>query len=283
MSPSPAPARTALVTGAARGLGRILAEGLADAGLDVAVLGRDEAALGDVAGAIVGVGRRAVVVTADVRDQAAVAAAVARAEGELGSIDLLVNNAGVIEPDEVPLWEADPQQWWDVVETDLRGPFHLLRAVVPGMLARGGGRVVELSSGAGANDRDVYSAYCAAKAGMLRLGGHLHLAGYDHGLRTFEIAPGVVRTDMTAAMAMHRGRTDWTDPAEMVALVVAAAGGTLDAWSGCFLRAGLDDVEGLVREGRRLDLEGRGVPYPHRRLLVFPYGDSDPLSPLRQV
>lgn len=94
----------------------------------------------------------------------------------LGPIDLLVNNAGVIETREVPIWEADPDEWWDVVETDL---------------AARRGRAVNLNSGAGAADRPVYSAYCAAKAGLFRLSGNLHLAGADLGLRAFEVSPGV--------------------------------------------------------------------------------------------
>ncbi|MFN8076373.1 MAG: SDR family NAD(P)-dependent oxidoreductase [Kineosporiaceae bacterium] len=249
----------------------------------MAVLGRSREGLHPAVAAIEGAGRRAVAVVADVRDEEAVAAAVARAAAALGGVDLLVNNAGVIESDEVPVWEADAREWWDVVETDLRGPFHLVRHVVPGMLVRGGGRVVDLSSGAGANDRDVYSAYCAAKAGLIRLGAHLHLAGYARGLRSFEIAPGVVSTDMTRSMAMHDGREDWTDPEEFVSLVVAAAQGRLDAWSGCFMRAGLDSVDELVARAAALADETGAVPYPSRRLLVHPFAPEDPLSPLRQV
>ncbi len=86
-------------------------------------------------------------VPADVTDLAAVRAAVQRVTDELGPVDLLVNNAGLIDAAEVPVWEADPEQWWSVVESQLRGPFHLVQAVVPAMVARGGGRVVDLASG----------------------------------------------------------------------------------------------------------------------------------------
>jgi len=266
-APAPPSARTALVTGAGRGLGRALAVGLAGAGLRVAVLGRSAQSLDDV---VAELGGEAVAVVADVRDYDAVQLAVAEAERGLDAgIDLLVNNAGVIESTEVPVWQADPQEWWDVVETDLRGPFHCVRAVVPGMIARGGGRVIDLNSGAGALDREIYSAYCAAKAGLFRITGNLHLAGFSRGLRAFEISPGVVRTDMTASMAMHRGRTDWTPVERLVELVVAVAAGRLDQWSGRFLRAGLDDPEVLS-----------GVdPGPRGRLLgVLPYGPDDPLT-----
>lgn len=238
------PARTALVTGASRGIGRMLAVGLAQAGLDVALLARDERLLESTAEEVTAAGRRAVVLTADVTDTGAVDRAVATAEGELGSIDLLVNNAGLIDP-EVPLWEADPERWWAVVETNVRGPFLLSRAVVPGMLTRGGGRVVNLNSGSGTRDGDVATAYYVSKTALFRIGGALHEAGYDRGLRAFELAPGVVRTDMTSSMRAHEGRTEWTEPAEVIALAVSIARGELDALSGRYVRAGADTPESL--------------------------------------
>jgi 3-oxoacyl-[acyl-carrier protein] reductase len=265
---------TALVTGAGRGLGREIALGLAVAGHSVALLGRSRPGLETVAEQVRALGVRAAVAAADVRDYPAVAEAVAALTADLGPVDLLVNNAGVIEADEVPVWEASPADWWAVVETDLRGPFHLVRAVVPAMVERGSGRVVNLNSGAGAADREIYSAYCAAKAGLFRLSGNLHLAGHSRGLRTFEISPGVVETDMTHSMAMHEDRTAWTPASAVVELVVAVASGELDAWSGGFLRAGVD-TPGSLRDALR-QLGGR-VPPTARRLGVLPWGESDPL------
>ena len=268
----PPPARVALVTGAGRGIGRHVATALAEAGLAVGLLGRSEEPLRVLGAALRERGLRAEHAVADVCDADAVAGAVQRLEAALGGIDLLVNNAGVVDPVEVPVWEADPADWWSVVETDLRGPFHCIRTVVPGMVGPGGGRVIDLNSGAGASDRAVYSAYCAAKAGLFRLGGNLHLAGYDLGLRSFELSPGVVRTDMTAAMPMHEGRRQWTDPQEVTDLVLALARGELDAWSGAYLRAWVDDLETL-REQARLGRARR----PARTLGVRPWGPDDPI------
>ena len=267
---APGPARVALVTGAGRGIGREVALGLAGAGLAVGLLGRTRDTLERVAADIAAGGGNAAVAVADVRDFAQVTAAVATVEAALGGIDLLVNNAGAIESVEGPVWDADPREWWEVVETDLRGPFHCVRAVVPGMLARGGGRVVDLSSGIGAGDRDAYSAYGAAKAGLFRIAGNLHAAGRTRGLRAFEIAPGVVRTGMTEAMPMHVGRTAWTPPQRLVDLLAAVAAGRLDAWSGCFLRADVD-TPGSLRE------VAAAGPLA-RRLRVHPYGPQDPLG-----
>jgi 3-oxoacyl-[acyl-carrier protein] reductase len=269
-------AGVALVTGAGRGIGRAIAVGLSRAGVSVALLGRSPDPLEDVAAEVASHGVATSWAGADVRDYEQVAGAVERLEAALGDIDLLVNNAGVIEPVEVPVWEEGPETWWHVVETDLRGPFHCVRAVVPGMVARGGGRVINLSSGAGAEDRQVYSGYSAAKAGLFRITGSLHLAGYDRGIRAFEISPGHVRTDMTSAMAMHADRQDWTPVQRVVDLVVAAAIGRLDAWSGGFLRAGTDTPESLDRA--ELLAGEQGLPPFARRLGVMPYGPDDPLS-----
>jgi 3-oxoacyl-[acyl-carrier protein] reductase len=269
-------ARVALVTGAGRGIGRAIALGLARAGLSVALLGRSPGALEDVAALVAAHGVGASWAGADVRDYEQVHNAVARLEAALGDIDLLVNNAGVIEPVEVPVWDAGPETWWHVVETDLRGPFHCVRAAVPGMVERGAGRVINLNSSAGAADRDVYSAYSAAKAGLFRITGSLHLAGFDRGIRAFELSPGVVRTEMTTAMAMHSDRREWTPVEAVVDLVIAIAQGRLDAWSGRFLRAGTDTADAL--DAAEFTAGEGGLSPDARRLGILPYGPADPLD-----
>ena len=271
----PPPARVALVTGASGGIGRDLSVGLARAGLAVALHGRSEERLVATREAVEAEGGRCCVVTADVVDLGAVTAMVRAVERVLGPVDLLVNNAGLIEDDEVPIWEADPQEWRRVLDADLLGPFHCVRAAVPGMVERRGGRVVDLNSGSGTRDMPVYSAYNAAKTGLFRIAGSLHAAGHDRGLRAFEVAPGVVRTEMTRGMAMHADRTDWTDPRDVVELVVAIARGDLDAWSGRFLRAGSDTLDVLRA------VASRGLPDGARTLRVLPWGNDDPLAEVR--
>lgn len=271
-------ARTALVTGASRGIGRAVALGLAAAGLDVALLARDAARLDDVAARVRAAGRRAVVLEADVTDPAAVRAATGRAEQELDGVDLLVNNAGRIDA-EVPLWEADPDAWWAVVETNVRGPFLLAHALVPGMLARGGGRVVDLASGASSHDMDGASAYNASKTALVRMGANLHVSGAARGLRVFEVAPGVVATDMTGSMTMHRGRTAWTPVERTVETVVAIARGELDDLSGCFLRVTHDTPAALRAAADAAAARGEAFPGEGaRRLRVQPWGPDDPLA-----
>ncbi|MCK9795487.1 SDR family oxidoreductase [Isoptericola sp. 4D.3] len=270
------PARAALVTGASRGIGREVALGLARAGLDVALLARDAGRLAEVAGEVRDLGRVALALPCDVTDATAVEAAVRSAEapvsgGGLGGVDLLVNNAGRIDA-EVPLWEADPDEWWSVLETNVRGPFLLARYVVPGMLARGGGRVVDLNSGAGSHDNAAATAYNASKTALMRLGAGLHAAGQRQGLRVLELAPGVVRTDMTESMRAHEGRTDWTPVERTVDLVTAFAAGGLDVCSGWFVRASHDTPESLR------ELAARASAPAARRLRVQPAAGDDPLG-----
>ncbi|MFP3713702.1 SDR family NAD(P)-dependent oxidoreductase [Puerhibacterium sp. TATVAM-FAB25] len=272
-------ARTALVTGASRGIGRAVALGLARAGLDVALLARDADRLEEVAAEVRAIGRSALVLAAEVADPAQVRDAVARAEapaapgdaGGLGGVDLLVNAAGRIDA-EVPLWEADPEEWWSVMETNVRGPFLLCREVVPGMLARGGGRVVDLNSGSGSHDMVQASAYNLSKTALMRLGSHLHAAGFDRGLRVLELAPGVVRTDMTESMRSHEGRTEWTPVERTVDVVAAFARGELDACSGWFVRVSHDTPESLR------ELAATATAPAARRLRVQPAGPGDGLA-----
>jgi NAD(P)-dependent dehydrogenase (short-subunit alcohol dehydrogenase family) len=307
-------AGVALVTGANRGLGRLAALALAGAGFKVGLLGRSLPGLIVVANEIASAGGRAAVAVADVRVFNEVRVAVADIEHELDAgVDLLLNNAGVIDPVEVPVWAADPDDWWDVVETDLRGPFHLVRAVVPGMVERGAGRVITVNSGVGAGNKEIYSGYAAAKAGLFRITGNLHLAGYQHGLRAFDISPGSILTDMTSGMPMHAGRTEWTPAEAFLDLVLAAAQGELDAWAGCYVRAGVDTPASLQAAAGQLTGAGpraeagsgagqpaglpaagplvarsglieddekgltRAVPSPIRRLGVVRWGEDDPL------
>jgi NAD(P)-dependent dehydrogenase (short-subunit alcohol dehydrogenase family) len=260
----------ALVTGASTGIGRHLAEGLAVRGMAVAGLARGEerltTAMAEVAAAT---GARTLAVAADVTDRAAVDGAVARVVEELGQVDLLINNAGLIDAAEVPLWEADPDQWWDVVSSHLRGAFLLSRAVVPWMLLRNQGRVVNLGSGQGLAAQPEYSAYAVGKTGLMRITEALAGALEGSDVRTFDVAPGVVETGMTRSMPKWKGKTDWTPPERVVEMVAAIAAGELDAWSGRFLRAGVDHLD---------TVRGLAPDDAARQLRLRPYGDDDPLA-----
>lgn len=253
--------RVALVTGASRGIGAILATALRENGWQVVGLSRSGGA--DPSGAET--------VACDVTDEAAVGAVVDGVIGEHGRIDLLVNNAGQVEA-ELPLWDADPDQWWQVMETNVRGPFLVTRAVVPHMIASGGGRVINLNSGSATRESPVLTAYHASKSALARLTGGVALAGAEHGVLAFDLAPGVIETDMTHSMRMHQDRTEWTSPADLTALALALADGELDGFSGRMVRAGADDLD-VLREK-----SGRGLGEGERMLRLRPWGASDPLA-----
>lgn len=252
--------RIALVTGASRGIGSHLARALLSAGWRVIGLSRGGSAPDGVEG-----------MACDVTDSAAVDATVARVIERHGHIDLLVNNAGLVEA-ETPLWESDVDEWWQVIVTNVRGPYLLTRAVVPHMIAAGGGRVINLNSGAGTRENPDLTAYCASKSALARITGGTAAAGAEHGVHAFDLAPGVVETDMTHSMAMHEGRTEWTDPADVTALLLAIAARELDGFSGRMVRAGTDDLDTLRARS------AAGLGDGARMLRLRTWGDDDPLS-----
>jgi NAD(P)-dependent dehydrogenase (short-subunit alcohol dehydrogenase family) len=263
VSATPGARRVALVTGASRGIGAHLVRALVGAGWQVVGLSRT-GGVPDGADGAEGM-------PCDVTDELAVDRAVTEVVSRHGRIDLLVNNAGLIEA-ERPVWEADVDEWWQVLVTNVRGPFLLTRAVVPHMIAAGGGRVVNLNSGAGTRERHDLTAYCASKSALARLTGGTALAGAEHGVHAFDLAPGVVETDMTHSMRMHEGRTDWTTPQDVAALLLAMADGELDGFSGRMVRAGADDLEQLRRRS------DAGLGEGERMLRLRPWGPDDPLA-----
>jgi len=260
----------ALVTGASTGIGRHLVEGLAARGMAVAGLARNgdrlRTAMAEVADAT---GARTLAVAADVTDRASVEAAVGEVREQLGPVELLVNNAGLIDEFEVPVWEADPDQWWDVVTSHVRGAQLTIRTIVPWMVLRNRGRVVNLASGMSTRANPDYSAYSVAKTALMRLTESLAIALEGSDVRAFDVAPGVVDTPMTRSMHMWQDFTDWTPPEKVVELVAAIAAGELDQWSGRFVRAGKDDLDAL----RSTTPEDAA-----RQLRLRLIGDADPLG-----
>jgi NAD(P)-dependent dehydrogenase (short-subunit alcohol dehydrogenase family) len=264
----------AVVSGAGRGIGRAIALGLASHGVAVGLLGRDHARLDAAARACAAHDGRAAVAVADVRDASAVRDAVAALGEQLGPIDLLVNNAGVIDQAEAELWEADPDDWWRVFDVNFRGTVTMCQAVVPQMVARGHGRIININSMAAVRQDHRYTAYRASKAALLALTGTLAGPLAEQGVTVLELSPGAVETAMTRSMAMFAGRTDWTSVDLVVEAVVRAAAGELDTLSGMFLHVAVDDLTDLAH--RADDLRRSGA----RTLRLNPTGPSDPLVPL---
>jgi len=196
------PTRTAVVTGAARGIGAGVAKRLAEDGLAVAVIDLDEAASQKVVDEITAAGGTALAVGLDVADEDAVAAAVARIAEELGEPTVLVNNAGIIRDN--LLFKMSVADWDSVMSVHLRGSFLMARAAQGYMTKAGWGRIVNLSSTSALGNRGQTN-YSAAKAGVQGFTKTLALELGKFGVTVNAIAPGFIETDMTMATAERMG------------------------------------------------------------------------------
>jgi 3-oxoacyl-[acyl-carrier protein] reductase len=187
--------KVAIITGGSRGIGAAAAAALAAAGAAVMLTARDGKLAAAIAAGIRATGRTADAMACDVSDYAAVEALVAATAERLGRPDILINNAGVIEPIAM-LAEADPTAWAHSIEINLIGAFNAVRAVLPGMLAARSGTIVNVSSGAALRPLEGWSAYCAGKAGLAMLTQAIRLELAERGIRVFGFQPGTTDTDM---------------------------------------------------------------------------------------
>jgi NAD(P)-dependent dehydrogenase (short-subunit alcohol dehydrogenase family) len=227
----------ALVTGGGRGIGASIARELAEAGMRVAVAGRTAEQVEAVAWELGGLG-----LVGDVSQWTEVESWVRRTETELGPVDLLVANAGV-GAQEGPTWEVPVEAWWHIVEINLLGVHLSCRAVIPGMLDRGEGRIVITGSGSAYLPGTSHTAYPASKAAVCRYGETLaaELAGR---IPVFFFSPGLVQTEM---MRGYGEDLPWTPPELAPQLVRVLASGRADALAGRYLHAEHDDIEDLIR------------------------------------
>jgi NAD(P)-dependent dehydrogenase (short-subunit alcohol dehydrogenase family) len=190
-------------------------------------------------------------------DPAAVTGMIRRVEQELGPIELLVNNAGMGGP-LGPFSGSDPAEWWRNQEVNLRGPMLCCREILPGMIARKAGRIINVVSGAGCQAFPDLSAYVVSKTALLRFSEQLALELAPHGVSVFPIRPGVVRTKMVeesrhrlafVQQLLDRG-LDVT-PDVVAGLVLALASGRADALSGRLFSVG-EDVDEIVRRAEQV-------------------------------
>lgn len=254
----------ALVTGGGRGIGRTIAQTLASAGAAVGVLSRSADELSETVRLVQEGGGHAVAFPADVTDAQAIQSAIRGIEQSLGPINLVVNNAGTPKP-LAPFAESDINEWWRGMEVNLLGPAICSRYVLPGMISRRSGRIINISSGAGAMAMTHFSSYVCSKTALVRFTECLALENKSHGIAVFVIAPGTVRTVMSEYSLNSAEGQKWlpwfkrlfdegfTVPPERPAdLVLELATGRADALSGRFISI-YDDLEQLIANAADLE------------------------------
>ncbi len=184
--------KTIVISGASRGIGASAAREFASQGANVVLLARSTEALETLADEI---GEKALALACDVADYAAVEAAFQRASTHFGSLDVLICNAGMIEPI-ARLEHAKPADWAQLINVNITGVFNMMRAGLPHLKAAGGGAVLTIGSGASQRPLEGWSAYCTSKAGAAMLTHALHLEEGENGIRVMGLSPGTVATQM---------------------------------------------------------------------------------------
>lgn len=184
--------KTVMITGASRGIGAAAARVFAAAGGNVALLARSQDSIAEIASEI---GENAIAIPCDVSRYWEVEAAVDACVKAFGGLNVLINNAGVIEPIS-HLADASPEDWGHVIDINLKGVFHGMRACIPVMRAAGGGSVLTISSGAAHGPVEAWSHYCASKAAVAMLTQCVDKEEGDKGIRAIGLSPGTVATEM---------------------------------------------------------------------------------------
>jgi NAD(P)-dependent dehydrogenase (short-subunit alcohol dehydrogenase family) len=251
----------ALVTGGGRGIGRLLALELAAAGAHVGVIARSADELAETARLVEDRGGVASAAVADVTDRPALASGVAALRAVLGPADLLVNNAGIVGPIG-PAWEVDATDWWRTMEVNVLGTVLGTQLVLPDMVARRRGRIINLASQAGAHRWPLVSAYSVSKASIAKYSENLARETRRYGISVFSVHPGLLPIGMTEATTgtatppgPHEQRVRaWVEeelragrgaaPADAIALLRRVASGELDALSGLHLSVH-DDIDAM--------------------------------------
>ena len=214
--------RVAIVTGGGRGIGKGIASAFARQGARVVVTARSEDEIADTAHEIVAAGGEAIAVRCDVSDEAEVERLVAETIGQWGRIDVLVNNAAINLPN-ISTVEMDPDGWRQVVDVNLTGPFLCARAVLPGMIERGSGAIVNISSIGGRHGARGRGPYRAAKAGLINFTETLAAEVFEHGIRVNCVCPGGVETEMLRMLGGVTSDRQLMTPDEIARVVLFLA------------------------------------------------------------
>lgn len=212
--------KTALITGAGRGIGRATAIAFAKEGINVGLLGRTAENLEKVAGELAEYGVNVTLATADVANNDSVISAVEQIKSELGAIDILINNAGVGKFGK--FLELSPEEFKNMIDINLMGTYYVTRAVLPGMIEQSSGDIINISSTAGEKGGAITSAYSASKFGLLGLTESLMQEVRKHNIRVTALTPSTVATDLAFAENLTDGNPENVmQPEDLAELMVS--------------------------------------------------------------
>lgn len=212
--------KTAIITGAGRGIGRATAIAFAKEGINLGLIGRTGENLEKVAEEVATYDVQVTMATADVSDNNAVISAVEHVKSELGAIDILINNAGTGKFGS--FLEFDPEEFKKIVDINLMGPYYVTRAVLPGMIEQESGDIINISSTAGERGGAVTAAYSASKFGLIGLSDSLMQEVRKHNIRVTALTPSTVATDLAFAENLTDGNPEKVmQPEDLAELMVA--------------------------------------------------------------
>ena len=212
--------KNALITGAGKGIGKAIALALAKEGVNVILIARTQEEIDNVAAKATALRVKALAITADVANMDSVNTAVTKALGEFGTIDILINNAGIAAFGK--FLEMEPTDWERIIQVNLMGTYYTTRAVLPNMIERQTGDIINISSTAGLNGNAVTSAYSASKFAVLGLTDSLMQEVRKHNIRVTALTPSTVATDMARDLKITDGNPDKVMQAEDMAELIVA-------------------------------------------------------------
>jgi NAD(P)-dependent dehydrogenase (short-subunit alcohol dehydrogenase family) len=259
--------QVAIVTGGGRGIGRAIAIMFAAEGARVAVTARTQSQIDESAALITDAGGKAIAVAGDIANPASVAAMAAEVSQQFGPVDVLVNNAAH-NSSAARLWEADPDDWWRGVEVNLRGPFLAIRAVLPSMIERKSGHIINISSRSAGIPAPGRSEYASSKAALVRLTDTLAAELADSGISVFAVHPGRVPTEASRRFESSPAGQRWfaeagavlqaleAPPERCAELCVLLASGRADGLNGRFLSI-FDDMDRLISDAETIRYDDR--------------------------